>query len=166
MGIKKAVWKWVALTGALAAVVLWAGWRIYCSFFSPYMGSIGTWAVIKDKEWENNGEVKGGVYYLTVEDIGGQETCLRLRMCGDLEKQRLVYEALIVGEEYGIDFFYKIPRKIAEQNGLLIMPEDAEEQGIAMAGTEMMIYSDKLLGNSELAEKYVEIKYVSAIVVQ
>lgn len=46
------------------------------------------------------------------------------------------------------------------------MPEDAEEQEIAMAGTEMMIYSDKLLGNSELAEKYVEIKYVSAIVVQ
>ncbi len=109
---------------------------------------------------------KGRVYYLTVEDIGGQEICLRLRMCGELEKQRLVYEALIVGEEYGIDFFYKISRKIAEQNGLLIMPEDAEEQEIAMAGTEMMIYSDKLLGNSELAEKYVEIKYVSAIVVQ
>lgn len=55
---------------------------------------------------------KGRVYYLTVEDIGGQEICLRLRMCGELEKQRLVYEALIVGEEYGIDFFIKFQEKL------------------------------------------------------
>ncbi len=167
---KKVKWKWIVLIGAVTAAVFLGGRMIYHRFFSPYMGSVFTWAVIKDKEWEDSSGEKERAYFLTLEDISGQEICLRLRMGGELEKQRLVYEALIVGEEYGIDFFYEIPRKIAEQNGLIIregaVPEDLEEQGFVMVGTEVMIHADMLMKNSELAEKYVEIRNVSSIEVQ